>query len=60
LNGLLKPYFQPRSVDRIGMFCVVSSCVPGLYTSASLPSFTKAAICPSRTTSFAPYLISFW
>ena len=60
LNGLLKPYFHPRSVVRMGMFWVVSSYVPGLYTSASLPSFTKAAIWPSRTTSLAPYLISFW
>ena len=42
------------------MFCVVSSCVPGLNTSASLPSLMKTATWPSRTTSFAPYLISFW
>ena len=60
LNGLLKPYFQPRSVVRIGRFCVVSLYVPGLNTSASWPSFTKTAIWPSRTTSLAPYLISFW
>src|SRR6185312_5734831 len=29
-----------------------------MKTSASAPSFTKAAACPSRTMSLAPYLIS--
>src|SRR5215510_13010354 len=42
----------------MGRFCVVSVYVPGPKTSASLPSFTKTAVCPSRTISFAPFLIS--
>ncbi len=29
LKGDSKPYFQPFSVARMGMFCVVSVCVPG-------------------------------
>src|SRR5258706_4400931 len=58
LNGDSKPYFQPLSVARIGMFCVVSVYMPGLYTSASWPSLMNTAICPSRTVSLAPYLIS--
>ena len=33
---------------------------PGVKTSASWPSFTKTAVCPSRTMSFALFLISFW
>ena len=58
LKGELKPYFQPFSVERIGMFSVCSVYMPGLYTSASCPSLTKQAACPSRTVSLAPILIS--
>src|SRR5262245_55595911 len=59
LNGDSKPYFHPRMVERIGMFFVSSVYIPGSLTSASCPSFTKPAAWPSRTTSFAPFLISF-
>ncbi len=60
LKGELNPYFQPLSVARIGRFLVSSVYVPGPNTSATAPSFTKTADWPSRTTSFAPVLISFW
>ncbi len=58
LNGDWKPYFQPFSVERIGMFFVCSVYVPGGKTSAICPSLTKTAVCDSRTISFAPILIS--
>ncbi|CPU67468.1 Uncharacterised protein [Mycobacteroides abscessus] len=58
MNGELNPCFQPCSVDRIGRFLVSSVYVPGPNTSASRPSLTKTALCPSRTTSFAWFLIS--
>ncbi len=41
------------------MFWVVSVYVPGTNTSAIVPSLTKTAVCPSRTMSLAPILISF-
>src|SRR5262249_8075239 len=59
LNGDSKPYFHPRMVDRIGMFLVSSVYMPGSLTSASWPSLTNPAACPSRTMSLAPFLISF-
>src|SRR4051812_45025637 len=59
LNGDSNPYFHPRMVDRIGMFLVSSVYMPGVFTSASWPSFTNPAAWPSRTTSLAPFLISF-
>src|SRR5215510_12441501 len=59
LNGEWKPYFQPLRVDRIGMFWVSRVYVPGGYASAIVPSLTNTATWDSRTTSFAPILISF-
>src|SRR5690606_28285444 len=58
LNGESKPYFQPLSVDRIGMFRVCRVNVPGGNASAICPSLTKTATWDSRTISFAPILIS--
>ena len=59
LNGDSNPYFQPRIVERIGKLLVSRVYIPGPFTSASFPSLTNAAACPSRTTSLAPFLISF-
>jgi hypothetical protein len=58
LNGLSKPYFHPLSVDRTGMFSVVSVYVPGANTSATRPSSTNTAAWPGRTISLAPLFIS--
>src|SRR5262249_54404621 len=58
LKGDSNPYFQPRMVERIGRFLVSRVYIPGVFTSASWPSLTNAAACPSRTISFAPFLIS--
>ena len=46
-------------MDRIGRFCVSSVYVPGVKTSAIVPSLTNTATWPSRTISLAPILISF-
>ncbi len=59
LKGLLKPYFQPCKVDRIGRFSAHSVYMPGWKTSATWPWFTKTATWLSRTVSCAPILISF-
>ena len=58
LNGEAKPYFQPISVERIGMLSVESVYMPGGKTSVIWPLLTKTAFCDSRTVSFAPILIS--
>src|SRR6185437_15585303 len=58
LNGLSKPYFQPRKRDSTGRFIVVSAWRPGTNTSAISPCSTKTATWPGRTMSCAPFLIS--
>ena len=58
LKGELKPNFQDCKAVIIGMLEVCSSYRPGWNTSASCPSLTKMAVCPSRTVSCAPIMIS--
>src|SRR4051794_17709379 len=58
LNGDSNPYFHPRMVDRMGKLWVSRVYMPGSFTSASWPSLTNPAACPSRTMSLAPFLIS--